>query len=243
MIPKQTIRVCAVFLALAVASSSVALGGTIIGKITYDGVVPNFRPLRMDADPKCAAKHSGAVKPETLVLGADNALANVFVMITDGLEGKSYDPPSEPVVMDQDGCIYTPHVMGVQVGQQFKVKNSDGLLHNVHSLSKDNPPFNRAMPASVTEADYSFAKKERFRIKCDVHPWMSSFVTVVEHPFYAVTGTDGTFRIENVPAGTYTLEARHEVEGFGDNGAYTETITVGASDTVTQDFVFVRPPR
>lgn len=241
MIPKQTIRVCAVLLALVPASSAMAFGGTVVGKITYEGAVPNFRALRMDADPKCAAKHSGAVKPETLVLGDDNALANVFVMVTKGLEGKSFDPPSEPVVMDQNGCIYTPHVMGVQVGQQFKVKNSDGLLHNVHSLSKDNPPFNRAMPANVTEADYSFAKTERFRIKCDVHPWMGSFVTVVDHPFYAITGTDGSFEIENLPAGTYTIEARHEVEGFGDGGAFTATVTVGASDTVTQDFVFVRP--
>ena len=241
MISKQTIRVCAVLLAIALASSSMAFGGTIVGKITYEGRVPNFPPLKMGADPKCEAKHSGAVKPETLVLGADQALANVFVMITDGLGGKSFDVPSEPVVMDQNGCIYTPHVMGVQVGQQFKVKNSDGLLHNVHSLSKDNPPFNRAMPANVTEADYEFAKTERFRIKCDVHPWMGSWVTVVDHPFYAVTGTDGSFRIENVPAGTYTIEARHEVERFGDGGALTETVTVGASDTQTLNFVFQGP--
>lgn len=241
MIPKQTIRVCAVLLAIAVASSSMAFGGTIVGKITYDGRVPNFPPIRMDADPKCAAKHSGAVKPETLVLGADQALANVFVMIVDGLDGKSYDPPAEPVVMDQDGCIYTPHVLGIQVGQQFKVKNSDGLLHNVHSLSKTNAPFNRAMPANVTEADYEFGKTERFRIKCDVHPWMGSWVTVVDHPFYAVTGMDGSFRIENVPAGTYTIEARHEVERFGDGGALTQTVTVGASDTQTLNFVFQGP--
>ena len=95
MISKQTIRVCAALLAIALASSSMAFGGTIVGKITYDGRVPNFPPLKMGADPKCEAKHSGAVKPETLVLGADQALANVFVMITDGLDGKSFDPPSE----------------------------------------------------------------------------------------------------------------------------------------------------
>ena len=241
MIPKQTIRVCAVLLVLAVASSSVAFGGTIEGKITYNGRVPNLPPLKMGADPKCEAKHSGAVKAETLVLGPDQSLANVFVMVIDGLDGKTFDVPSQPVVMDQDGCIYTPHVMGVQVGQQFKVKNSDGLLHNVHSLSKDNPPFNRAMPATVTEADYSFDKPERFRIKCDVHPWMSSFVTVVEHPFWAVTGTDGSFKIEGLPAGTYTIEARHEVERFGDGGALTMEVTVGASDTQTADFVFQGP--
>lgn len=241
MIPRQTTRVCAVLLAIALASSSAAFAGTIVGKITYEGRVPNFPPLKMGADPKCEAKHSGVVKPETLVLGPDQALANVFVMITDGLDGKSFDPPSEPVVMDQDGCIYTPHVLGVQVGQQFKVKNSDGLLHNVHSLSRENPPFNRAMPANVTEADYSFAKTERFRIKCDVHPWMSSWVTVVDHPFYAVTDMDGSFRIENVPPGSYTIEARHEVERFGDGGALTQTVTVGASDTQTLNFVFQGP--
>jgi len=241
MIPQQTTRVCALLLAILLATASVAAAGTIVGKITYDGRVPNFPPLKMGADPKCEAKHSGAVKPETLVLGDDQALVNVFVMITDGLDGKSWDAPSAPVVMDQNGCIYTPHVIGVQVGQTFKVKNSDGLLHNVHSLSKDNPPFNRAMPANVTEADYSFDKTERFRIKCDVHPWMSSWVTVVEHPFYSVTGMDGSFRIENVPAGTYTLEARHEVENFGDGGALTQTVTVGDGDTQTVNFVFEGP--
>ena len=235
MIPKQTIRVCAALLALALASSSMALGGTIVGKITYEGRTPPQRPVRMDAEPKCAAKHTGTVIDQTFLIGEGNGFANVFVVITKGLEGKSFDPPSEPVVMDQNGCIYTPRVMGIQVGQPFKVKNSDGLLHNVHSLSKENTPFNRAMPGSVTEADYEFAKKERFRIKCDVHPWMTSYMTVVDHPFYAVSGLDGSFRIENVPAGTYTIEARHEFERFK---IYTETVEVGDSGTVTTNFVF-----
>ena len=235
MIPKQTIRVCAVLLAFALASSSVAFGGTIVGKVTYEGRTPPQRPMRMDADPKCAEKHSGTVLDQTFMIGDGGAFANVFLVITEGLEGKSFDTPSQPVVMDQNGCIYTPRIMGVQVGQQFKVKNSDGLLHNVHSLSKDNPPFNRAMPASVTEADYSFDKTERFRIKCDVHPWMTSWVTVVDHPFHAVSGADGSFRIENVPAGTYTIEARHEFERFK---IYSETVEVGDSGTVTANFVF-----
>jgi len=234
------IRAGSALLALALLSAAPALAaGKIAGTIKYEGRIPNLRPLAMDADPACAAKHNSPVKPELLVVGSGNGLANVLVRVTSGLpEGQSFPKPAQPVVMDQNGCVYTPHVMGVMVGQQFKVKNSDGLLHNVHSLSEENPPFNKAMPANVTEADYTFSKEETFRIKCDVHPWMGSFVAVMEHPFFDVSGMDGSYTIEGLPEGTYTIEAWHEFERFP---AQTQTVTIAGDETKTVDFTFKGP--
>jgi plastocyanin len=219
------------------AFSATAVAGTVSGTVKFEGTAPKLRPLKMDADPGCAKKHSGPVMPDVLVLGEGNAMANIFVRVT-GVGG-SHSAPSDPVVMDQNGCKYNPHVMGVMVGQKFLIKNSDGLLHNVHSLAKVNQAFNRAMPAAVTEAEYTFDKEElMFKIKCDVHPWMNAYVGVVTHPFFDVTGTDGKFEIKGVPAGTYEVEAWHEKLG-----SKTASVTVGDSDTQTLDFSLSVPKK
>ncbi len=183
---------------------------TISGAIRYDGALPDLRPLDMDADPACAAKHAEPVYPEILEVDEQAGLANVLVHVTSGLPGGPY-PLAEPPVIDQHGCRYTPHVAGIMVGQELKVLNSDALLHNVHSLSRVNPPFNRAMPAAIKRATFSFTDEEpAFRIKCDVHPWMSTYLGVFSHPYFAVTGPDGSFEIPGLPAGTYEIEAWHE---------------------------------
>lgn len=228
-------------LALATVSllvlSSTALAGTVTGTVKFEGTAPKLRPLKMDADPGCAKKHSGPVMPEVLVLGSGNTLGNIFVRVK-SVSG-SHSTPSTPVVMDQKGCKYTPHVMGVMVGQKFLIKNSDGLLHNVHSLAKVNQAFNRAMPAAVTEAEYTFDKEElMFKIKCDVHPWMAAYVGVMTHPFYDVTGSDGKFEIKGVPAGTHEIEIWHERLG-----TKTASVTVGDSDTKTVDFSMSVPKK
>jgi hypothetical protein len=139
--------------------------------------------------------------------------------------------------MDQVGCQYVPHVIGLMVGQPLKVLNSDGVLHNVHALPKINKPFNMAMPPTRKEATESFAKEEgMFVVKCDVHPWMQSYVGVFSHPFFAVTGTDGKYTIKDLPAGTYEIEAWHERLG-----TQKTKVTVGASDTQTAGFKFSPP--
>ena len=139
--------------------------------------------------------------------------------------------------MDQVGCQYVPHVMGIMVGQPFKVLNNDGILHNVHALPKVTRQFNMAMPPSRKEASETFAKEEGvFTIKCDVHPWMRSFMGVFSHPFFAVTKADGKFSIANLPPGTYEIAAWHERLG-----TQTATVTVGASDTKTVGFKFAAP--
>jgi plastocyanin len=216
-----------------------AVAGTITGTAVYDGKVPNLKPLSVSAEPICAKKHA-TVPNEALVLGAGNGMANVVVKVVSGLPaGKAWPAPTTPVTMDQVGCQYVPHVMGIMVGQPFKVLNSDGILHNVHALPKVNRPFNMAMPPTRKEATESFGKEEgMFVIKCDVHPWMQSFMGVFSHPFFAVTGPDGKFTIANLPAGSYEVEAWHEKLG-----TQKATVTVGASDSKTQSFKFAPPTR
>ena len=236
---RRSIKFASVALAGLLLISLSASAATITGTIKYEGDVPKLRPLKMDADPGCAKKHSGPVQPEFLVLGDDNALGNIFVSVKSGLPDKTYPMPSKPVTLDQKGCRYEPHVLGIMVDQPLKILNSDGLLHNVHALPKINASFNRAMPGAVKEAEFSFSKPEPiFKIKCDVHPWMGAWAAVMEHPFFAVTGKDGKFSIDGLPAGTYEIEAWHEKMK-----TKTMTVTVGDGDTKIADFSFSPPPR
>jgi plastocyanin len=173
-----------------------------------------------------------------LVLGNNNTMGNILVWVSKGVPaGKTFPVPKTPVVLDQNGCQYKPHVMGIMVGQQYKILNSDGVLHNIHTLPKVNPAFNQGMPATIKEASTVFNKPEDvFHIKCDVHPWMSAYMAVFTHPFFSVTGTDGKFTISGLDPGTYEITAWHEKLGVK-----TATVTVGASDTKTQDFKFAVP--
>ncbi len=220
------------------STSSGAPTGTssVTGSITYEGKVPSFKPLNMNADPACAAKHETPVFPESLVLGEGQHLANIFVRVKNAPSG-SYSAPSEAVVIDQNGCRYLPHVVGVMAGQALKFRNSDGILHNVHGLPKENREFNIGMPPTVTEKDQTFNKPEPlFPVKCDVHPWMRSFVAVMTHPYFSITGTDGSFTIEGLPAGTYEIEAWHEKLG-----TQTASVTVGDGEAGSADFTFSAP--
>ena len=224
--------------ALSVWPGVAFAASTITGTATFTGKAPALKPLAMDADPACAKKHSTPVASERLVLGSGNTMANVMVYVSKGVPaGKTWPAPKTAVTLDQNGCQYKPHVMGVMVGQQYKILNSDGILHNVHTLPKINKAFNRAMPATSKEATTTFDKEEAiFEIKCDVHPWMSAYVGAFTHPFYSVTSADGKFSISGLDAGTYEITAWHERLG-----TQTASITVGASDTKTQDFKFAVP--
>ena len=212
--------------------------GSITGTITLNGTAPKLNPIAMEADPTCAKKHSGPVPSEALVLGAGNTMGNIMVYVTKGLPaGKTWPAPTTPVVLDQNGCQYKPHVMGIMVGQPYKIINSDGILHNVHALPKLNTPFNKPMPATVKEATVTFPKPEaNFPIKCDVHPWMSASLAVFTHPFFSVTGTDGKFTISGLDPGTYEITAWQEKLG-----TQTASVTVSGTDTKAQNFKFAVP--
>lgn len=221
---------------LALVAAPALAAPSITGTVTYTGKVPNLRPLSMDADPVCAAKHSSPVANEMLTLGPGNTMANIMVRVKSAVPG-DYKAPSQPAVIDQDGCQYKPHVLGLMVGQTLQLRNSDGLLHNVHALPKVNTPFNMAMPASRTEAETSFGKAEgMFLVKCDIHPWMSAYVGVFTNPFFDVTDESGKFSIEGLPPGTYEVEAWHEKLGV-----QTGSVTVAAGQTATVDFTFAPP--
>jgi plastocyanin len=211
---------------------------TVTGTVTYDGKVPTLRPLAMDADPACAKKHSGPVPNEMLVLGSGNTMGNIMVWVSKGLPaGKTWPAPKSPVVLDQKGCQYVPHVMGIMVGQTYRILNSDGVLHNVHALPKINKAFNRAMPPTVKEATATFDKPEAlFQIKCDVHPWMSAYVGAFTHPFFSVTAKDGKYTISGLDPGTYEITAWHEKLG-----TQTASVTVAANESKTQNFKFSTP--
>src|SRR5687768_11334064 len=230
----------AVLVALSGWSGVAMAAGPITGTVTFDGKAPALKPLSMDADPACAKKHSGPVPAEMLVLGSGQTMGNVIVWVSKGLPaGKTWPAPKTPVTLDQKGCIYVPHAMGIMVGQPYRILNSDGILHNIHTLPKINPSFNRAMPATSKEASTSFAKPEPiFQIKCDVHPWMSAYIGVFTHPFFSTTSTDGKFTIAGLPAGTYEISAWHERLG-----TQTASVTVAASDKKTQDFKFAVPAK
>jgi plastocyanin len=238
-------RVTGKRLCLAVALVATALwprvtfaASTITGTVTFDGKAPALKPLAMDADPACAKKHTTPAPSEMLVLGNANSMANVMVYVTKGVPaGKTYPAPKTPVVLDQKGCQYVPHVMGLMVGQPYKILNSDGILHNLHALPKINTGFNKPMPATVKESSVTFDKAEaNFPIKCDVHPWMQAYIGVFTHPFFSVTSTDGKFTISGLDPGTYEITAWHERLG-----TQTASVTVGATDTKTQNFKFAVP--
>ena len=168
----------------------VALAATVTGTVTFDGKAPALKPLAMDAEPVCQKMHGGKpVANEMLVLGSGNTMGNIMVWVSKGLPaGKTYPAPKTPVVLDQKGCQYMPHVMGIMVGQPYRILNSDGILHNIHTLPKINPAFNRGQPATVKEMTTTFPKPEgMFQVKCDVHPWMSAYIGVFTHPFFSVT--------------------------------------------------------
>jgi plastocyanin len=210
-----------------------ATAGRITGRVTFAGTAPALPALRMDSDPNCAQQ--GATAPgESVVLGADGALQNVFVYVKDGLGSLRFPVPSTAVVLDQKGCRYVPHVLGAQVGQRVEIVNSDPTLHNIHAVPMSNREFNTGQPIPGMKHTHQFTAREvMVPFKCDVHPWMRAYIGVLDHPFFAVTSANGSFELKGLPPGTYTVEAWHETLG-----SQTQMVTIGAKETGTAEFSF-----
>jgi len=208
--------------------------GTITGKVRFTGTKPAMPMIDMTEEAKCKAKYTSPPREETVMVNTNGTLANVFVYVKAGLPaGASYPKPATPVVLDQTGCHYVPHVFGIMVGQTLQIKNSDGILHNIKAKGTKNRPFNISQP-SVMTSDRTFTAEEvMVPLECNVHGWMHAFVGVLPHPFYAVSGADGSFTIQGLPPGTYTIEAWQEKYG-----TQTATVTVTAGAPKTQDFTF-----
>jgi hypothetical protein len=217
----------------APAAPAASGGGTVTGKALYANGDPDTA-IKMDADPVCASLHGDAVHTEKVVADESGNLANVFVYVKSGLEGKSFPAPGVSHLLDQVGCQYKPHVSGMMVSQKLVIRNSDPTLHNVHALPAVNKEFNQGQPFQGMELEHTFDETEvMVRFKCDVHPWMSSFMAVLDHPFFGVSAADGSFAIENLPAGDYVLEAWHE-----EFGTRTQNVSIAEGGSVDVSFDF-----
>lgn len=212
-----------------------ALAGSVKGKVVLKGAPPKPGKIMMSADPKCLQQHPKGFLNEDVVVGKDGGLANVFVYIKEGVKGSFEAPKESKVVFDQKGCWYHPHVFGIQVNQKLEILNSDPTMHNVNAMAKKSPPFNSSMPPKIKPIEKKFTKPEvMVKIKCNVHPWMTAYAGVLDHPFYAVTDKTGGFEIKGVPSGSYTLVAWHEKYGTATD--MKVTVADGKPLTVAFDF-------
>ena len=219
-----------------VTVEDVQAGATISGKVKFTGARPTNPKIDMSEEAACKAKYPTAPTAETVVVNANGTLSNVFVYVKAGLPaGATYPAPTTPVTLDQNGCRYHPHVLGIQVGQTLNIKNSDPLLHNIKAKAVKNRPFNVSQPnVTATPTVRTFNMPEvMVPLECNVHGWMNAWLGVLPHPFFAVTGADGSFSIKGLPPGTYTIEAWHEKYG-----TQTATVTVAGAAPKTQDFTF-----
>jgi hypothetical protein len=209
---------------------------SVTGSVSFAGTAPANPTIDMSEEAQCKAKHSGTITDPQVVV-RNGKVGNVFVYVKSGLPaGASYTAPAEAVTIDQDGCIYKPRVFGAMVGQTIDIKNSDPVLHNIKAVPKENRTFNISQPRPMV-TKRSFTRREvMVPLECNVHSWMQAYVGVLDHPFFATTGEDGTFRITGLPAGTYEIEAWHEKLG-----SKTMSVTVGDGETKTADFNYTAP--
>ena len=202
---------------------------TINGTVKFDGTAPKAAKIDMSQDPGC----KGANEAENVVVSGGD-LANVFVYVKEGLGNRTFDTPKDPVVLEQKGCRYHPHVLGVMTGQTVDIKNDDPTTHNIHPTPKDNREWNESQPPASADIQKNFAREEiMLPVKCNQHPWMKMYVNVVKSPFFAITDKSGKYEIKGLPPGDYTLAFVHEKLGEQD-----QKITVAPKDTKTVDQSF-----
>ena len=218
---------------VAVAPVDPATVGSVMGTITLEGTAPAPERIRMNSDPVCLTEASDT-ETEYYVVGDDGVLANVFVYVKEGLEGRTFPPATGTMTIDQEGCRYHPHVFGVRVGQTLEILNSDPTLHNIHATPSANAEFNMGQPIEGMRFERTFTAPEiMVPFKCDVHSWMNAYVGVLDHPYFAVTAEDGGFDISGLPPGDYVIEAWHERLG-----TQTQNVTIGEGTTAELNFTF-----
>ncbi|MGH9703376.1 MAG: carboxypeptidase regulatory-like domain-containing protein, partial [Candidatus Acidiferrales bacterium] len=199
------------------APIDMATVGEVTGSVKLEGAPPTFKPINMSAEAYCAKAHSSPVMPEEVVTGSGGSLENVIVYVKEGLGDRTFDVPKQAVELNQKGCMYQPHVVALMAGQELQVKNDDQTTHNIHPMPKDNREWNKSQPPGSSPIEDSFARPEvAIPVKCNVHPWMKAYIGVLSSPYFQITGKDGSFSIANVPPGTYTVTAWHELYGTQD---------------------------
>ena len=201
-------------------------GGTISGLVKFKGTAPAAKKLDVGKDKEVCNK---APKLDQSLVVKDGNLANAVVTITDIKKGKKIE--LKKVKFDQNGCEYKPHVLAFPAGTTIEILNPDGILHNIHSYSKVNSPFNQAQPKFKKSLDVKIEKPEAVEVKCDVHGWMHGWLVATENPYFAVTDGSGSFKLTDVPAGSYTVEVWHEKLGKS-----TQKVTVKAKEEAKVNF-------
>ena len=208
--------------------------GAISGKVKFNGDKPVMKTLSMDAVPQCARQHPEPVKSEEIVVNTNGTLRNTFIWIKGGAPEAKFDTPVNIVGLDQKGCVYSPHVIAVMVDQGVEFTNSDPTNHNIHPMPSANAEWNESQPPGGEKKLKKFSKPETMiPVKCNIHPWMKAYVNVSPHPYFALSGDDGSYIIKGLPAGEYTLEAVHERLG-----KLETRVKVDAMGTATADFGF-----
>lgn len=211
-----------------------ATAGTISGSIQFVGKKPPRKPIDMSGDPACLEAHHGKAYDEAVVVGPKGGLANAFIYIKSGLEGKSFATPSAPAKLDQHGCWFTPRIVGVQTNQPLEISNSDPVTHSIHPMAQSNREWNHSQGSGEAPIVRRFPRPEvMIPVKCNIHSWMHCYIGVVDHPYFAVSDADGAFTIPNVPPGDYVLEAWHEKLG-----TQQLKVTVAPSGRQQADFKF-----
>lgn len=204
---------------------------SVSGVVKFEGVPPKPTKIDMSQDPACSSAEANMTQT---VVADGGDLSNVFVYVKDGLADRTFDPPKDPVTIDQHGCRYIPHVLGVMAGQPIKIVNSDNTTHNIHPSPTINREWNESQAPKSAPLDKSFPREEiMMQVKCNQHPWMKMFVNVSKNPFFAVTDKDGKFEIKGLPPGEYTIAARQEKLG-----EQTMKVTVAAKNNGTANFTF-----
>ena len=208
--------------------------GSISGKVSFQGAKPTVARIIMDQDPVCVQKHSGPVFAEDGSVNDNGTLPNVFVYVKSGAEKYTFAVPTQSVELDQDGCMYKPHVLGIQVGQTLSILTKDATTHNIHPMPKDNREWNMSQAPNAAPLEQKFSRPEiMIPVKCNQHPWMKAYIGVTKNPFFAVTGSDGTFSIKGLPPGDYTIEA-----WTATFGTQEQNVTVGAKEAKRVEFTF-----
>ena len=210
---------------------TVANGGTISGTVTYAGAMPKKVQIQKTKDTAVCGKTTH-YKEDMLVSG-NKGLANVVVRIMNISKGKGMDSMGSEFVLDQNGCVFSPHISIIPLGAQCTILNSDGILHNIHTFSEKNRPINRAQPKFLKKVEVEFTEPEVIRVTCDAHGWMSAWIVVADHPYYAVTDEKGNFQLDGVPPGTYSVKFWHEKLGES-----TGKITVGSGEAASLDHTY-----
>jgi hypothetical protein len=222
------------------AASTIAFGGpsggSISGKVTYEGTPARQKPIDMSKEPSCAQQHSTPITTETVVVGPGNTLQNVVVYISAGAPDES-SAPAQAVTITQKGCQYLPHVVPMVVNQELKVINADQTSHNIHPLPKVNREWNKSQPPGTPPFSEKFDKPEFIAVKCNVHPWMHGTFAVMKTSHYALTGENGGFTLPNLPPGKYTVTAWHE-----SYGEQTQDVSISGNEAKTINFVFKAKP-